>query len=137
MSNLNQEPFDINNVEFKMPEEDFLNNEPAGETTRTLPIILILIILLLLLVLGGLIWWGKELIKPAPPEEIVPTVTRPTDEENDEPETTNAEADVSVIKTTSSSGEWPDIEADLKATDISITTKEMSTIDNYLNEKLP
>lgn len=130
----NQEPFDLNDAKLKMPEENFLNNEPAEKTTRTLPIVLIVIILLLLLVLGGLIWWGKELIKPAPPAEIIPTVTRPTPEENNEPESTNAEADVAAILTTSSSTELPDIQADLEATDLAIITKELIQIDNIINQ---
>ena len=133
----NQEPFDLSNVELKMPEENFINPEPTAKPTRTLPLILIIIILLLLLTLGGLIWWGRELIKPAPAPEVVPTATRPILEEINEPETANAEADVANILTTSSSGEWPDIKADLEATDFSIITKEMTTIENIINEKAP
>ncbi len=135
MSNNNQEPFDLSNVEFKMPEENFLNNEPAPTSSKTLPWILIIIILLLLLVLGGLVWWGSTLLKPTPAPEITPSVTKPILEETNEPETQNAEADVASITTTSSSGDWPDIKADIESTNLTIITKELTTVDNLINEK--
>jgi len=133
MSNSNQEPFDLSNVEFKMPEENFLETEPTPAPKRALPVILILIIVLLLMILGGLVWWGKALLEPTPPPEVIPTVTKPLLEETNEPETENAEADVAVINTTSSSGDWPDIKADIESTDISVITKELTTVDNMIN----
>ena len=133
MSN-NQEPFDLTNVEFKMPEENFLSPTEQQQPSRSLVWVLVLIIILLVLILGGLIWWGFEISKtPEQPIETIPTVTRPTPEENNEPESTNAEADVSTILTTSSSGDWPDIKADIEATDLNKPLSELTTIDNLFN----
>jgi len=134
MSNQNQEPFDLSDVELKMPEENFLGTESEAKTKKALPIILIVIILMLLVVLGGLLWWGVVLTRPTPAPETIPTVTRPTPEENNEPESTNAEAEASVIRTISSSVALKDIKADLTSTDFTNLTKEMVTIDNLINE---
>ena len=115
-----------------MPEEDFLETEPATKTLPSMPLILFGVILLLIGILGGLLWWGTQIINTAPEANPVPTATRPTPEENNEPESNNAEADVQIINTVSSSDQVEAIMADIESTDIETLDKELTTIDNEL-----
>ena len=107
--------------ELKMPEESFGAAESKGPSILG-PILAVLIVVLILL-LGGLYLWGTTLniSEPAYTEPI----ERPTPEENNEPESTTAEADVQVLETVSTSDELSAIEADLEST----TIDELDTLN--------
>ena len=124
--------YDPNNVEMHMPEDNYIESEPTTNTIPLMPIILIGVILLLIGILGGLLWWGSTFFSPISVATPEPVATRPTAEQNNEPESTNAEADVQVIRTLSPSNELSAIKADLFATDVDSVDKEMSVIDQTL-----
>lgn len=116
-----------------MPEEHF-----GAKTTSDQPsfigIILGILIIVLMAVLGGLYLWGAQLQQQltAPLPELTPT--RPSDEENNEPESNNAEADVQVLQTLSTSDEISAIEADIESTNLDTLDAEITTLDGAFGE---
>ena len=116
----------IPDSEMKMPAGSI---DPTTEKS-SMGIILGVLIVVLVLILGGLYLWGTTLQQAAP----APTpVERPTAEENNEPESENAEADVETLETVSSSDEIAAIEADLDATDLDALDAELQAIEAELN----
>jgi hypothetical protein len=90
---------------------------PSGVTVRqprTFKWILIGLIVLLLIILTGLLAWLFVLQENTELPEIVSL--RPTAEENNEPESTTAEAAVVTQQAVSPSDELPSIENDLSGT---------------------
>ncbi len=122
----------MDGVEMKLPEENFLSTEPTTKKVSGKPILLVGIILILIGILGGLLWWGSEFIEL--PESFTPVSVsiRPTAEENDEPESNNAEADVQIIRTVSPSSDPAAIEADLVGSNIEALDSDLQTIDSIL-----
>jgi flagellar basal body-associated protein FliL len=114
--------------EFTLPEEAMRVSHGGGEAA-TLPIILGVIIVILVLILGGLYLWGSTL-GPAP--VTVDESARPTAEENNEPESNTADAQVQALETVSTSNELDAIEADLEATNLDAIDMEIGTIDGEL-----
>lgn len=112
--------------ELKLPEEAMRASHSGGEAA-TLPIILGVIIVMLVLILGGLYLWGSTL-GPAPMDSG-DGAGRPTAEENNEPESNTADAQVQALETVSTSNEIDAIEADLEATNLDSIDAEMGTID--------
>ena len=105
--------YDPNDVEMKMPEENFFATDEPTKTISVLPIAIFAIIIVLIGILGALLWWGSELFKLnsyAPP---APVATRPTAEQNNEPESTTAEAQVETLQAVSTSDDIYAIKADL------------------------
>lgn len=121
-------------AELKMPEENFMAADAPAKTVSWFTVLLVIIVVLLLGVLGGLLWWGSLLLKPQTAPEVVPTATRPTPEENNEPESTTAEAEVETLQALSSSDATNDMLADLEATKLEGLTREFQIIDNLLEE---
>jgi hypothetical protein len=115
----------------KMPE-----NHDTRPTVKKEPGIvngplLIILTLLLLLILGGLYYWFGVLSL----DQSSPTnTTRPTFEENTEPESTTAEAQTGSLQTMSTSDELSVIESDLEATNLESLTAEMGIIDNEIGK---
>ena len=122
-----------NEEEIKMPEEQFGNYEPEEHHSILGPVLGILIVLLIL-ILGGLYLWGSVL--KTQPVEIPDPATRPTAEENNEPETNNADAQVQALETVSNSDTLDAIEADIESTNLDELDAELNAIDAELDGAL-
>lgn len=85
----------------------------AAETPRVSWWLLAALIIILLVIFAALIAWIRI---PTPPTPLTPSATRPTIEENNEPESTTAEAVTETLQALSPSHELSSIEADLAAT---------------------
>ncbi len=95
--------------------------------------ILILLVVLLLAILGGMYRWFVIL------NHDVPTIDvglRPTAEENNEPESTSAEARAEAMGVVSTSDEIPAIEADIESTDLDSMESELDAIEAELDAAL-
>ncbi|MCA9359637.1 hypothetical protein KC850_01210 [Candidatus Kaiserbacteria bacterium] len=115
--------------EMKMPE----NTDAQIATEESSSVIngplLFSLAILLIVILGGMYFWFNSLdTTPAP------TVTseRPSAEENNEPESTTAEAQTDTMLTTSTSDEISAIEADIEATNLESLDAELDAIDAEL-----
>lgn len=99
--------------ELKMPEERFGVSvmRPSHKG-----IIIGVLILCLVLILGGLYAWGEYIKQQQALSAIQSAAQRPTADENNEPESTNAEAEVENITTMSTSDELDAINTDLQST---------------------
>lgn len=82
---------------------------------------------MLVLLLAGLYLWGASLKQAVIVSPITPD--RPTRAENNEPESTNAEADVDTAAALSTSNELDLIQADLENTNLNTLDAELTTID--------
>ena len=122
-------------VKYKAPEEKF-GISPSKEKSSHFGIILGILIVLLALVLAGLYAWSVYLQKEIPVVIEEPKVERPTDEENKEPESNNAKADVQAIQTVSTSDELSAIEADIESTNLLWTEIDIETFEAELNASL-
>ncbi|MEN9920779.1 MAG: hypothetical protein RL538_672 [Candidatus Parcubacteria bacterium] len=122
LPNLKDEPM-------KLPEQHAY--EPESVTNGP---ILILLVALLLAVLGGMFYWFSMLGKDSP--VIVPTVLRPTAEQNNEPESTTAEAQAEAYGVVSTSDEVPAIEADIEGTNLDSLDAELDAIEAELDAAL-
>lgn len=115
----------------KLPENQ-MSLPTAGSSTSLVkgPIILALLTALMT-ILAGLYYWFVVLQT----DYTIPVSTpvRPTAEQNNEPESTTAKADVSALTTVSSSDELDAIESDLEATDLESLDAELLDIEAELN----
>lgn len=129
---------DFSGEEMKMPET--ANTAATQKSESSSPvngIIIVVLILLLLFILGGLYYWFSELTAEETVSPVTPAaVERPTPAENNEPESTTAEADVETQQALSTSDEIEAIEADLAATDIDGLDAELNAIDAELEAAL-
>ena len=126
--------YDPNSVEMKMPQDGFVESEPETKQIPLMPIILFGVILILIGILGALLWWGSQFLTGPEVASPTPVATRPTAAENNEPESTNAEADLTVIQALSTSDEITAIEADLFGTDIEGLDPEITTLNQIFGE---
>lgn len=116
--------------ELKMPKEQFgVTNHEDGPSY--LGIILGVLIIILICILGGLYMWS-EILKKNEIQQIVPESTRPTAEKNNEPESTNAEAEVETLNALSPSNELGAIEADLGSTIITDPEVDLTAVETEL-----
>lgn len=113
--------------EMKMPENT--DSQPAVKPEKSSvingPLLLILAVLLVGILGGMYYWFGTLTATPAD----TPIPERPTPEQNNEPESTTAEAQAGAMMTTSSSDEISAIEADVEATDLDDLDAELNAID--------
>jgi len=118
--------------EMKMPTE--VATAPAAENKNILngPIILLLFIILVA-ILGGLYYW-YSIVKSTP--IIQPTNNRPTAEQNNEPESINAEAQTQALDVVSTSDELDTIEADVSSTNLDNLDAELNALDAELTGAL-
>lgn len=126
---------DLSNEAMKMPENSTVAATPVAEhRTPVNAIIIAILALLLIFILGGMYYWFSQLtVQP----EVIPTpVERPTAEENNEPESTTAEAAVETQQALSTSDEIAAIEADIEATDLDALDAELTAIDAELEAAL-
>ena len=120
--------------EMKMPENTDAQPETKPESSIVNAPLLITLTVLLILILGGMYYWFSTLTTT--PAEITPAVERPTAAQNNEPESTTAEAQTEVLQTTSTSDEISAIEADLEATDLDSLDAELGAIDAEMDAAL-
>lgn len=116
--------------ELKMPEESFGDGQTQVKHSYV-GIILALLIIALLAILAGLYVWVDMIQKQVPPPVV--ETQRPTPEENNEPESNNAEADAEVLQVTSTSDEIGAIEADLESTRLDELDADLNAIDAEFN----
>lgn len=123
---------DFEGEEMKMPE-----GAVATETITEIPAksilsgpIIVLLGLILVAILGGLYYWYYTVMSIPLTEPTAPT--RPSIEENNEPESTTAEARTSTMDVVSTSNELDAIEADIESTNLSDLSIEMTAIDSEL-----
>jgi hypothetical protein len=119
----------LDGTPMKMPEYQVY--EPESVTNGP---ILILLIALLLAVLGGMFYWFTMLGKDG--VVISPTSLRPTAEQNNEPESTTAEAHAEAYGVVSTSDEIPAIEADVEGTNLDSLDSELDAIEAELDAAL-
>lgn len=106
-----------------------ISHNPGPERVTNGPILFILVVLLLG-ILGGMYYWFTILQNQA--TTPVPTTLRPTPEQNNEPESTTAEAQVEALNTMSTSDELNAIEADLESTNLDGLEAELQAIEAEL-----
>lgn len=95
--------------------------------------ILVLLVILLLAILGGMYRWFILLDNDIP---AIPASLRPSAEENNEPESTGAEARAEAMGVVSNSSEIPAIEADIDSTDLDTLESELNSIEAELDAAL-
>lgn len=132
----NQTP-EFEGEEMKMPE----NVDTPAEETESAPSVingplLAVLAVLLVVILGGMYLWLVSMNAPEPQPTPAPAVERPTPEENNEPESTTAEAQTESLQTVSTSDEIEAIEADLEATDLESLDAELEAIEAELDAAL-
>jgi hypothetical protein len=96
--------------------------------------VLILLIVLLFSVLGGMYYWFRVLNNNTP--VINPAALRPTAAQNNEPESTTAEAQVEALGAVSTSDEVPAIEADVESTNLDSLDAELDAIEKEIDAAL-
>lgn len=116
-----------------MPENTDTQQATPESTSDIIngPLLAILAVLLVA-ILGGMYYWFGTMATPAPE----PVIERPTPEQNNEPESTTAEAQTDTMLTTSPSDEISAIEADIEATDLDNLDAELQAIDAELEAAL-
>lgn len=116
--------------EMKLPTVGKFKAAPPtrNQSLLSLPII-VLLFLILISILGGLYYWYLLVTKP----EVLDTVLRPTTEQNNEPESTTAEARVGVTDVVSTSDDVEAIRADLESTQFEDINTLTAPIESELN----
>ncbi len=104
---------------------------PKNDKVLSAPII-ILLFLILVAILAGLFYWYLLVAKP----EAIPAQLRPTALQNNEPESTTAEARTEVMDVVSTSDELSTIKADLESTYLGDLTAEVNPIKAELDAAL-
>lgn len=126
---------DLSHEEMKMPENSVVHSAPkSSKQTPVNGIIIVVLALLLILILGGMYYWFSQLTTAVTPTPA--PIDRPTAEENNEPESTTAEAAVETGQALSTSDEIAAIEADIEATDLDSLDAELNAIDAELEAAL-
>ena len=120
-----------------------MNDQPnTKENELTQPIhtesiangpILVLLVILLLAILGGMYRWFVLLDNDIP---AIPAGLRPSAEENNEPESTSAEARAEAMGVVSNSNEIPAIEADIDSTELDTLESDLNAIEAELDAAL-
>ncbi len=119
--------------EMKMPENStsVAEFEPEEKSAVRGPVILVLGVLLLVILVGLFLWFTNmqkaQVVAPVPAP-----IERPTPEENNEPESTTAEAQTDNLEVVSTSDEISAIEADIEATDLEALDAELEAIEAEL-----
>ena len=124
---------DFEGEEMKLPENTDAQAvaEPSAPRIVNGPLLIGLTILLIL-ILGGMYYWFSTLTTETTPAPSAPAVERPTAAENNEPESTTAEAEVETMQALSPSDELSAIEADLEATNLETLDAELEAIEAEL-----
>ncbi|MDA8596804.1 hypothetical protein N9L26_00525 [Candidatus Pacebacteria bacterium] len=115
--------------ELKMPAQTFTPREVSDKPSR-MGVILGVLIVLLILILAGLYLWGTTLKNDN--AVVTPITERPSAEENNEPESTTAEAQTETFTAVSTSDELSAIEADIESTNLDSLDAELTAIEAEL-----
>lgn len=129
----NDQPIEKPNLEdvpMHMPEGELaIDTTEKSSSILNGPTLLILIFILVL-ILGGLVWWYFLLTN-----QPLPTIgLRPTAEQNNEPESTTAEARTATMEAVSTSDELNAIAADLTGTTIPPLEADFAAIESVLED---
>ena len=116
-----------------MKEIKSVSNNEKIYTTKIFGPLLWLMILLLLIILVGMFFWYNTLQQTV---EQDPRPARPTAEQNREPESRNAQTDVMILQTLSTSDTLEVLKNDLDNTNLSNLTSELEIIDRELERYL-
>ena len=92
--------------------------------------IIILLFLILVAILAGFYYWYTLVMKD---QVVPPTNIRPTAEQNNEPESTTAEARTGLMDVVSTSDELEAIAADAQSTNLEDLTSEITPIETDLD----
>lgn len=126
---------DLSGEEMKMPENSTSTTPPTKEDSNAVSgLVIAVLAILLIAILGGMYVWFSQLTNEV--AAPAPAVERPTAEENNEPESTTAEAAVATQGALSTSDEIAAIEADIEATDLDGLDAELTAIDAELDAAL-
>lgn len=117
---INQDDLQVVPARPPIPEAENIANGP----------ILILLIILLLAILGGMYRWFVILDRDVP---IIPSSLRLNALQNNEPESTTAEARIEAYGVVSTSDEIPAIEADIEGTNLDELEGELDAIEAELD----
>ena len=93
--------------------------------------ILLLLVVLLMSVLGGMYYWFTVVRTNTP--VTYPTGLRPSALQNNEPESTTAEAQAEAYGVVSTSDEVPAIESDVESTDLDSLDTELDAIESEID----
>ena len=126
---------DFEGETMKMPENtDLVETNEQSSSIITAPLLFTLGVLLVLILAGMFYWFNFAINEP----NLIPAVEaeRPTAEENNEPESTTAEAQVETMQAVSTSDELSAIESDIEATLLDGMVSELDTIDAEIEASL-
>jgi cytoskeletal protein RodZ len=132
MSTPIQEP-NFEGEEMKLPAEMAAEAPKAVSTSFVNGPILILLFAILIALLGGIYYW-YTIIMATP--ITVPAPTRPTAEQNNEPESTTAEARTSATDIVSTSDELDAITADVESTRFEDQAADFAAVEAELGGDL-
>jgi len=128
---------DFSGEKMKMPENSDIPQVAGIEKSSNISApLLLLLVVILLGILAGMYFWLKSL-NTVPAPLPMPAIERPTPEQNNEPESTGAEAQADMMGTVSPSDELSAIDADLGSTNLDGVDAELSTIETEMNADLP
>lgn len=130
---MENEPRNNQDQDMKMPEQVFTDTPAEPEPPSVSGALIVAIIIVLVVILGGLYLWSMSLNQSY---DESPSVTRPTAEENNEPESTQAEAEVASQAAVSTSDELSPIEADLSATNLDSLDAELQIVEDEIRAGL-
>jgi len=127
---MNENPQNFDGAEMKMPTNAEVQPEPSKLINGPL---LLMLTVLLVMVLTAMYMWFSTMTNDA---SVQQTSDRPTALENNEPESTTAEAQTDTMLTTSSSDEISAIQADIAATNLDNLDTEMIAIEAQMDASL-
>lgn len=127
---------DFSGEKMKMPESplsDGVATEPQLPGINHLAV-LTLMFLALVAILGGLFFWFLDIMENRQLDTATPApISRPTDAENNEPESTTAEARTESMTVLSTSDDLNVIESDVMSTNLNDLELEFTAIEAELN----
>ena len=127
---------DFEGEKMKMPESALDHGITIDAKERSpMGFIIAILVVLLVAILAGLYLWYNSIITQSQ-QTPVPAATRPTAEENNEPESPTAKAQTDSFNVVSTSDELSAIEADVESTDLESLDTEMEAIDAELDAAL-
>jgi cytoskeletal protein RodZ len=116
----------------KIPSTAIPKSEPVKNTSLVNGQILLLLLAILVALLGGIYYWYTILMSTP----VLETSTRPSVEENNEPESQTAEARTSATDVVSTSDELDAIAADLQSTEFTTFNETLTAVETELQAAL-
>jgi uncharacterized protein HemX len=119
----------------KMPENTDIPETNEEKSSIINAPLLFTLAVLLVLILAGMFYWFNFVTNETESAPVV-EIERPTPEENNEPESPTAEAQVETMQAVSTSDELSAIESDIEATNIDGAVNEIGAIDAEIEASL-